>query len=168
MGASAPSPPLSCAYAYRTFISHNACQCCTFSKLLFGTISDICLMLQCRNIWWNNMVYWFCTVSDVHVIMSRHFVEKPWASRKYSQQIVVHKVTDIQSLIKWSRNFEPLGGSLKYLHTECSLNIVFFRKFQNIFRTLASLGFSSVRTPDFILGPLNGRQNTSAAAELAF
>ena len=53
-------------------------------------------------------------------------------------------------------------------YTGCLLKIVvFFRKFQNIFRTLASLGFSSVCTPDFMLGPLNGRQKTSAAAELA-
>ena len=48
-----------------------------------------------------------------------------------------------------------------YAHsgTECSLNIVFFQKFQNIFRTLASLGFPSVGTSDFMLGPLNGRRS---------
>ena len=39
--------------------------------------------------------------------------------------------------------------------------LCFFRKFQNIFRTLASLGFPALCTP------LKGRQNTSAAAELA-
>ena len=32
-----------------------------------------------------------------------------------------------------------------FAYTGCSLNIVFFRRFQNIFRTLASLGFPSVR-----------------------
>ena len=43
------------------------------------------------------------------------------------------------------------------LSTGCLLNIVFFRKFQSIFRALASLGFSSVCTPDFMLGPLNDK-----------
>ena len=41
--------------------------------------------------------------------------------------------------------------------TGCSSSIVFFRQFQNIFRTLASLGFCSVCSPDFMLGPLDGR-----------
>ena len=46
---------------------------------------------------------------------------------------------------------------------EFSLDIVFFfRRFWNIFRTLASLGFPSVS-----VSAHNGRSNTSAAAELA-
>ena len=49
-------------------------------------------------------------------------------------------------------------------YTECSLIIVFFRQFQNIFRTQASLGFSSVCTPGFMLGLPDGRYNTCAAA----
>ena len=50
----------------------------------------------------------------------------------------------------------PNCGKDRY--TGCSLKMVVFRKSQNIFRTLASLGFSSVCTPDFML---------SAAAQLA-
>ena len=46
--------------------------------------------------------------------------------------------------------------------TECSLNIVFFLRFWNIFQTMASLGFPSVW-----VSLHNGRSNTSAAAELA-
>ena len=48
-------------------------------------------------------------------------------------------------------------------YTGCSLNIVFFPSFFYIFRTLASLGFTSV-----LVSVHNGRSNTSAAAaELA-
>ena len=43
----------------------------------------------------------------------------------------------------------------------CLLNIVFFRRFWNILRTLASLGFPSVSVCVH-----NGRSNTSTAAEL--
>ena len=56
---------------------------------------------------------------------------------------------------------------------ECNINntfttgCVFSNFLKYIFRTLVSLGFPALCTPNFMLGPLNGRKNSGAAAELA-
>ena len=74
-------------------------------------------------------------------------------SNKESAQCAMSKLTDVRSDAK------------DRINTGCSLNIVFFENFKIYFGLWPLFVFP--RCVHFILGPLNDRKNTSAAAELA-
>ena len=79
------------------------------------------------------------------------------ANKRFRPKFIFPTSSGIKMLCKICRSSRSKEQIFLYSNSyRVFIKYCVFRKFKNIFRTLASLGFSSVCAPDFLLGQQNG------------
>ena len=124
-------------------------------KILISAILNENLRLLNKWMFFLDTLYWNKTFGHVWISSSCIF-------NLLLQCALIFRQSDKKVIQFTFRKKTSTPRNDRRIATGCSLNIVFFQRFWNLFRTLASLGFPSVS-----VSVHNGRSNTSAASELA-